>query len=99
MPQEEEELKQAIALIKAGNKSEAVPILKDILKTDRNNELAWLWLSTCAGKPEDKVYCFQEALRINPNNEHAKKALKQLEPTSIGGKDVIPTPQPAITIE
>jgi hypothetical protein len=80
---EEEGLKQAIALIKAGKKNEAVPILKSILKTNRNNELAWLWLSTCADKQDDKIYCFQEALRINPNNEPAKKALEQLKPQSI----------------
>jgi tetratricopeptide (TPR) repeat protein len=80
---QEEELNQAITLIKAGKKSEAVSILKSILKADRNNELAWLWLSACADKPEDKVFCFQEALRINPNNEHVKKALKQLEPNHI----------------
>jgi hypothetical protein len=80
---EEEGLKQAIALIKAGKKNEAVPILKSILKTNRNNELAWLWLSTCADKQDDKIYCFQEALRINPNNEPAKKALEQLKPQFI----------------
>jgi hypothetical protein len=77
---QDEGLRQAIALIKAGNKSEALPILKNILKTDRNNELAWLWLSACADKLEDKRFCFHEALRINPNNEQAKKALEQIEP-------------------
>ncbi|MBE3144763.1 MAG: hypothetical protein IMZ61_12710 [Planctomycetes bacterium] len=76
---QEEELKQAITLIKAGNKSEAIPILKTIIKTDRNNEGAWLWMSTCADRREDKIYCFHEAMRINPNNENAKKALSKLE--------------------
>ena len=76
---EEEDLKKAIVLIKAGNKSDSVPILKNILKTNRNNELAWLWLSVCADNTEDKKYCLQEALRINPNNEHVKKALEQMQ--------------------
>jgi tetratricopeptide (TPR) repeat protein len=75
MSQEEEELKQAIALINTGKKTEGVLILKSIIKTNRNNELAWLWLSYCAEKPEDKIFCFREALRINPNNEQTKKAL------------------------
>jgi len=82
----ENELQQAIALIKAGNTSSAILILKSILKTNRNNELAWLWLSSCMDKPEDKIYCFREALRINPENDQTKRALEQLEPN--------PSPQP-----
>jgi hypothetical protein len=76
----EEELDQAVALIKAGKKLEAVPLLKNILKADRDVELAWLWLSACVETQDDKKYCYQEALRINPSNPHAKKALEQLKP-------------------
>jgi tetratricopeptide (TPR) repeat protein len=76
---QEEELERAILLIKQENRNEAIPLLKNILKTDRNNERAWLWLSFCVDKPEDKIYCFQEALKINPNNEQTKKALEYLE--------------------
>ena len=82
----ENDVQQAIALIKAGKKNDAVQVLKNILKTDRDNESAWLWLAYCVEIPEEKIYCFQEALRINPNNEKVKKVLEQLEPT--------PTPQP-----
>ena len=88
MSQEEDGLKQAIALIKTGKKTEAVPILKSILKTNRNYEPAWLWLAFCVETTDDKIFCFREALRINPNNEQVKKALEQLEPN--------PTPQPAV---
>jgi tetratricopeptide (TPR) repeat protein len=83
-----DELNQAIELIKAGDKNKAIPILKEILKTDRNNELAWLWLAYCVETTDDKIFCFREALRINPNNVQTKKALEQLEPN--------PTIQPPI---
>ena len=76
---QEEELRQAIAFIKGGNKSGAVPILMGIIKADGNNERAWLWMSACVDKTEDKIYCLQEVLRINPNNESAKKAKSKLE--------------------
>jgi restriction system protein len=76
---QEKELKQAINLIESGNKSEAIPILKTILKKDRNNELAWIWLSGCVDNSEDKIFCFTEALRINPNNETTKVQLHRLE--------------------
>jgi hypothetical protein len=80
MSQEQEDLKQAIALIKTGKTSEAVPILKNILKTNRNDEPSWLWLAYCVDSTDDKTFCFREALRINPNNERTKKALEQLDP-------------------
>jgi hypothetical protein len=80
----EEELTQAVVLIKAGKKLEAVPLLKNILKVDREVELAWLWLSACVETRDNKKYCYQEALRINPANPHAKKALEQLEPAPMG---------------
>jgi tetratricopeptide (TPR) repeat protein len=80
---QEEGLNQAIALIKAGNNGGAVPILKNILKKNRNDELAWFWLSACADNPEDKIFCFQQVLRINPNNKQAKEELEQIEPPPI----------------
>jgi len=47
---------------------------------------------------EDKKYCLQEALRINPNNEHVKKALEQMQlnlnsyPTTLREMGVIEHP-------
>ncbi len=96
---EEEELKQAVAFVMAGKRDEAIPILKTIIKADRNNEQAWYWLSSCADKSEDKKYCLQEVLRINPNNSLAKNVIEQIRLIEKGGKDVIPEPQPAITVE
>jgi hypothetical protein len=74
----EEELQEAITLIRSGGKHLAVPILRDIIKTDRDNENAWLWLSTCMAKYEDKLYCLNQALRINPNNATTRTALARL---------------------
>jgi len=75
----EAELKQAISFIKSGQKTEAIAVLKKILKDDRNNEPAWLWLSTCANNDADKKYCLRQALQINPGNEKVKQALAKLE--------------------
>ncbi|MBE3116136.1 tetratricopeptide repeat protein [Candidatus Bathyarchaeota archaeon] len=94
---QEEELKQAITLIRAGNKGEAVPILKTILKTDRNNERAWFWMSACVDKIEDKIFCLHEALRINPNNENVKTALSKLEEPSEPTLEQITLPSTTVT--
>jgi tetratricopeptide (TPR) repeat protein len=96
---EEKDLLDAILLVKAGNKNEAIPILKSIIKLDRNNERAWLWLSFCVDKPEDKIFCYQQVLRINPNNEHTRIALTQLEPNPSpqpNSREVIPQPEKII---
>jgi tetratricopeptide (TPR) repeat protein len=72
-------LNYAVQLVKSGNKQGALPILKEIVQDDPNNENAWLWLYSCSDRTEQKRYCLQQALRINPNNQNARKALDNLE--------------------
>lgn len=74
----EDQLKQAIALIRAGELKTGGTILHDLLRTDRDIELAWLWLTACVDSVDDKRYCLNEVLRINPDNEHARMGLDRL---------------------
>lgn len=74
-----EKLSQAIALIKAGNKSAALPVLKEVVQSDPNNENAWLWLYSCVEEVEQKKYCLGQALKINPQNQNAHNALLKLK--------------------
>jgi tetratricopeptide (TPR) repeat protein len=76
---ESEKLNRAIRLIKLGNKPAALLILKEIVQSEPNNETAWLWLYSCVEKYEQKKYCLQQALRINPKNQHARTALLKLD--------------------
>jgi hypothetical protein len=70
-----EKLSQAVQLIKSGNKIDALPILKEVVQTEPNNENAWLWLYSCVENVEQKRYCLQQVLKINPNNQGAQKWL------------------------
>lgn len=74
-----EKLAQAVQLIKSGNKIAALPILKEIVQAEPDNENAWLLLHSCVEKVEQKKYCLQQALRINPNNQDTRNALLKLE--------------------
>lgn len=74
-----DKLSQAVQLIKAGNKVAALPILKEVVQAEPNNENAWLWLYSCVEKVEQKKYCLQQALKINSNNQDAYTALLKLE--------------------
>lgn len=43
---------------------------------DGKNELAWLWLASVSGSPEEKISHLQKVLSINPDNENALSSLK-----------------------
>ena len=73
-----DKLNQAIALIKAGNKPAALPILKELIQANPQDENAWLWLYSCVGEAEQKKFCLQKALEINPGNRQAQLAWQKL---------------------
>ena len=72
-------LSYAIQLIKSGNKKEALPVLKKIVQAEPDNEKAWLWLYSCVESVEQKKYCLQKAIKINPNNQKAHNALSKFD--------------------
>lgn len=72
-------LSQAISLIKQGHKAEARHILTEIVETDTDNEIAWLWLSAAVDNNEDRITCLRNVLTINPENEKARKRLINLQ--------------------
>lgn len=73
-----EVLKKAISLIKSGDKSQGGKILANLVKNDPENELAWLWLSACFTDIEQKRYCLNKVLEINPDNLQARNQLDKL---------------------
>jgi hypothetical protein len=67
------DLQHVSALIKAGKRHEARQILIPILKRNRNDEKAWLYMALCAADKEELVASVRNALRINPNSAAAQK--------------------------
>ena len=86
-----QKLSQAISLIKAGNKKAAMPILKEILQSEPNNEKAWIAMYTGVDNPKHKKMCLQKILAINPDNKGARKALADMEGRN---QSVAPAPPP-----
>lgn len=70
---------QAISLLEAGRKAEAGRILADLVKQNPEDEFSWRWLSRCVASEEQKRYCLNQVLRINPQNEDAKSLLADLD--------------------
>jgi hypothetical protein len=83
-------LEQGIAALKAGQKAEARHLLEQVVQQDKDNETAWLWLSGAVDTDRDRIHCLRETLRINPNNQHARRGLEMLE----GKAPVLRPPQP-----
>ena len=71
-------LEQAVAFIRAGNIAEARTILIEVLKQNPRDDYAWLCMTLCVTEVEQKRYCFQKVLKINPQNQHAIAGLARL---------------------
>ena len=83
-------LEQAVALIRAGNMAEARTILIEVLKQNPGNDYAWLCMTLCVTEVEQKRYCFQKVLKINPQNQHAIAGLARLN------NPIVPLTQPQV---
>ena len=70
---------QAITHIRAGEIEKARPFLIDWLKQNPNDENAWLWMTKCVPEPEQRRYCFEKVLKINPQNQYAIRGLRHLD--------------------
>jgi hypothetical protein len=83
-------LKQGIAALKAGHKTEARDLLMQAVEQDERNEMAWLWLSGAVDTDEDRRICLENVLTINPNSEIAQRGIELLRTQSAPGLDPAP---------
>jgi len=74
----DELLSGGIAAAKAGRKSEARELLRQLVRQDKDNDKAWLWLSGAVDTDEEREECLRRVLSINPNNVHAQRGLETL---------------------
>lgn len=81
-----EKLQVAVNLIKSGNKTAAVPILKEIVTENPQDENAWLWLYYCTDNLQSKKKYLQRALDINPDNPQTIKAWNKLITAQAAGQ-------------
>jgi hypothetical protein len=48
------------------------------LRDPSNLEMEWLWLATQVTREDQRAYCLQQALHIDPSSELARRGLAQL---------------------
>jgi tetratricopeptide (TPR) repeat protein len=68
-------LQDAIAAIRRGEYAPARDMLMRLLRTDQNNANYWVWLSAAMETQQERLYCLQTALKIDPSNAAAKRGL------------------------
>jgi hypothetical protein len=73
------QLEQAIALVNAGDNAQARTLLVEVLNNDPTNDTAWVWMAVVVDTLDLRRECLQEALKHNPRNKTARRALDKLE--------------------
>jgi hypothetical protein len=71
-------LKEAVRLIKAGDKQGGRRLLQRVLKVDPQNENAWLWMASSVADDQQRIYCLEQVLKLNPTHEMARRGLAHL---------------------
>ncbi|MBN1583201.1 MAG: YIP1 family protein [Anaerolineae bacterium] len=73
------QFQQAVTAIKLGDKTTGQRLLAQIIRGDPDNSQAWLWMSGVVNNDEQRHYCLERVLRVNPAHCLAKRGLLQLE--------------------
>ncbi|MGI0013417.1 MAG: tetratricopeptide repeat protein [Nitrososphaera sp.] len=73
-------LSEAIALIKAGRKTEAQQLLETFLESDPHHIIAWLWYAETWTTASQKTQVLELGLQYNPDSEKIKNAVLRLKP-------------------
>lgn len=76
----EDLIQQALTEAKKGNKEGSKKILSQIVNQEPKNVRAWYLLSQVIDDKEQKIFCLQKILIIQPENQQIKELLAQLKP-------------------
>lgn len=90
-------LQQAISAIRLGDNKTGEWLLTDVLKTDPNNEVAWLWMAEVAKTNERRREYLERVLEINPENKVAAEKLQELGTGTFNGAQPATSDEPKET--
>jgi hypothetical protein len=72
-------LSQALKFIEAGKEAQARHLLADALKSNPTNDEAWVMMAAVAKTDKLREKCLREAMKLNPRNQTAMRALLSLK--------------------
>jgi hypothetical protein len=80
------QLATAVRYAQQGDKAKARELLEAVLKQDRANEQAWIWLASVVDSPKERRVCIERVIKINPRNTAAQAALNTMVGVLAGGE-------------
>ncbi|HZU87572.1 MAG TPA: tetratricopeptide repeat protein [Anaerolineaceae bacterium] len=72
---EESMYEQVQEAISRGEKARARDLLTRLLRMNSNNPEYWLWMSSVVESVKERTFCLKEVLRVDPQNQVARKGL------------------------
>ena len=83
------QLRTGIRAAQQGDAERARPLLEGVLRVDRNNEQAWIWMAAIVKTVKERRLCLEKVLQVNPGNRPARAALNSLVGVIGGGGEQI----------
>ncbi|MBT3321430.1 MAG: hypothetical protein HN392_04005 [Anaerolineae bacterium] len=74
----DERVREAIEKAKLGHELSARALFIEIVKENRDNKLAWLWLIGLLDDPKDLIIACEAVLRLDPSEKKVASRLKEL---------------------
>ena len=68
-------LKLGVQAARAGEYQKAQAYFIEVVKSDPDSEKGWLYLGHCLEEQDKKLYCYEMVLKLNPQNQEAKRAI------------------------
>jgi tetratricopeptide (TPR) repeat protein len=78
MPPEDAMFQEVFSAVEQGDRPRARDLLTRLLRRDQANPDYWLWMSAVVDSSKERIYCLNQALRIDPQNQVARRGLTVL---------------------
>jgi tetratricopeptide (TPR) repeat protein len=85
--------KAGVEAYQSGDLAQADTILSKAVFEDPGNGSAWLWLGRSLTNPEQKRYCFHQAVMLGGSNQAARLELENLDHIHVPAISLGPTPE------
>ncbi len=67
--------REALTAVRSGERARARDLLTRLLKMGQENADYWIWMSAVVETPKERLFCLKEALRVDPQNQVARRGL------------------------
>lgn len=72
-------MQEGIRQVREGRTAEAYNAFRQVVSREPDNEFAWIWISVTSDNRDEKRDALNQALRVNPNSQRAREALRMLD--------------------